>query len=71
MKICLAGTGAMGEIHVKALDKIDDVEVAAIASRVEDSGKAFAAKWNIPFHSTNLEACIDRRCRRGHLDDAE
>ena len=25
MKICLAGTGAMGEIHVKALAKIDDV----------------------------------------------
>src|SRR6266540_3635957 len=27
MKICLAGTGAMGVIHVKALKKIDDVEV--------------------------------------------
>ena len=27
MKICLAGTGAMGEIHVKALKKIDDVEI--------------------------------------------
>ena len=31
MKICLAGTGAMGEIHVKALAKIDDVEVVSIA----------------------------------------
>ena len=50
MKICLAGTGAMGEIHVKALDKIDDVEVAAIASRVEDSGKAL--RRNGTFHST-------------------
>jgi len=60
MKICLAGTGAMGEIHVKALAKIDGVEVVSIASRTEDSGKAFAEKWNIPFSSTNLEACIDR-----------
>src|SRR5262245_11592181 len=60
MKICLAGTGAMGEIHVKALSKIDDVEVVAVSSRTEESGKAFAEKWKIPFTSTNLEACIDR-----------
>ena len=60
MKICLAGTGAMGVIHMKALKKIDGVEVVSIASRAEQSGKAFAAEWNIPFHSSNLEACIDR-----------
>jgi 2-hydroxy-4-carboxymuconate semialdehyde hemiacetal dehydrogenase len=60
MKICLAGTGAMGVIHMNALKKIDGVEVVAIASRTEESGKAFAAEWNIPFHSTSLEACIDR-----------
>src|SRR6266545_3302764 len=60
MKICLAGTGAMGVIHMKALEKIADVEVVSIASRTEESGKAFAAEWNIPFHATNLEACIDR-----------
>jgi 2-hydroxy-4-carboxymuconate semialdehyde hemiacetal dehydrogenase len=60
MKICLAGTGAMGTIHMKALAKIDDVEVVSINSRTEESGKAFAAEWNIPFCSTELEACIDR-----------
>ena len=60
MKICLAGTGAMGEVHVKALQKIKDAEVVAVASRTEDGGKRFAAQWNIPYHSTNLEACIDR-----------
>ena len=60
MKICLAGTGAMGEIHVKALAKIEGVEVVSVASRGEESGKAFAEKFNIPFASTNLEACIDR-----------
>ena len=60
MKICLAGTGAMGEIHVKALAKIEGVEVVSIAARTEESVKEFAAKWNIPFSSTNLEACIDR-----------
>src|SRR5207247_3425978 len=60
MKIALAGTGAMGVIHVKALSKIAGVEVVSIASRTEESGKAFADEWKIPFHSTSLEACIDR-----------
>src|SRR6266850_6334927 len=60
MKICLAGTGAMGEIHMKALEKLKDVQVVSINSRTEEGGKAFAEKWKIPFQSTNLEACIDR-----------
>ena len=60
MKICLAGTGAMGEIHMGALGKIDDVEVVAVASRTDESGEKFAARWHIPFHSTMLEQCLDR-----------
>src|SRR6202158_771078 len=60
MKICLAGTGAMGEIHMKALEKLKDVQVISVNSRTEEGGKAFAEKWKIPFQSTNLEECIDR-----------
>jgi len=60
MKICLAGTGAMGEIHMKALEKLKDVQVVSINSSTEEGGKAFAEKWKIPFQSTNLETCIDR-----------
>jgi 2-hydroxy-4-carboxymuconate semialdehyde hemiacetal dehydrogenase len=60
MKICLAGTGAMAETHVKALARIEGVEVVSACSRTKEGGEAFAAKWNIPFHSTSLEACIDR-----------
>ena len=60
MNICLAGTGAMGEIHVKALKKIDDVQVVAVAGRTDAGVKEFSAKWNIPYSSTNLEECIDR-----------
>lgn len=60
MKIALAGTGAMGEIHVKALAKIESVEVVSIAARTEESARAFADKFNIPFASSNLEACVDR-----------
>src|SRR5438067_5670789 len=60
MKICLAGTGAMGEIHIKALQKIDGVEVVSLASRTEEGGREFAERWKIPFYSASLEACIDR-----------
>jgi 2-hydroxy-4-carboxymuconate semialdehyde hemiacetal dehydrogenase len=60
MKICLAGTGAMGVVHIKALKKINDVEVVTVNSRLEESGKAFAAEWGIPHYSTDLEACLDR-----------
>jgi 2-hydroxy-4-carboxymuconate semialdehyde hemiacetal dehydrogenase len=59
MKICLAGTGAMGEIHAQALAKIDGVEIASVAGRT-DGVKEFAEKWKIPFSSTELEECIDR-----------
>jgi 2-hydroxy-4-carboxymuconate semialdehyde hemiacetal dehydrogenase len=60
MKICLAGTGAMGVIHMKALKKLDGVEVVSVNSREEGSGKAFAAEWGIPHSSTSLEECLDR-----------
>ena len=60
MKICLAGTGAMGVIHMKALTKIEGVEVVSVTSREAASGKAFAAEWGIPHSSTNLEECLDR-----------
>src|SRR5574339_181310 len=60
MRICIAGTGAMGEVHVKALAKIEGVEVVSIAARTDESALAFAEKYKIPFGSSNLEACIDR-----------
>jgi len=60
MKICLAGTGAMGAIHMKALKKIAGVEVVSVNSRTAESGKAFAAEWGIPHSSTSLEESIDR-----------
>jgi 2-hydroxy-4-carboxymuconate semialdehyde hemiacetal dehydrogenase len=50
----------MGEIHVKALKKIEDVRVVSVAGRTEAGVKEFAQKWNIPHASTNLEECVDR-----------
>ena len=50
----------MGAIHMKALKSIEGVTVVSVSSRTEEGGKAFANEWRIPFHSTSLEACIDR-----------
>jgi 2-hydroxy-4-carboxymuconate semialdehyde hemiacetal dehydrogenase len=60
MKICLAGTGAMGVIHMKALKKIAGVEVVSVNSRTHESGQAFAAEWGIPHYSTSFEESVDR-----------
>jgi 2-hydroxy-4-carboxymuconate semialdehyde hemiacetal dehydrogenase len=60
MNICLAGTGAMGVIHMKALRKLEGVEVVSVNSREAASGQAFAAEWGIPHSSPNLEECLDR-----------
>src|SRR5499427_6908188 len=60
MNILLAGTGAMGVVHMKALNKIAGVTVVSVNSRTEESGKAFAAEWGIPHYSTSLEESIDR-----------
>jgi 2-hydroxy-4-carboxymuconate semialdehyde hemiacetal dehydrogenase len=60
MKMCLAGTGAMGVIHLKALEKIAGVEVVSVNSRTDESGKAFAAEWGIPHYSTSLEESLDQ-----------
>ncbi len=60
MKVCIAGTGAMGEVHAKALKAMKGVELASVSSRTAEGGKAFAEKWGIPFSSTSLEDCLDR-----------
>lgn len=60
MKICLAGTGAMGAIHMQALAKIQGVEVVSVNSRTDDGGQAFAAQWKIPHWTTRIEEAIGR-----------
>lgn len=50
----------MGVIHMKALQKIDGVEVISVNARTAETGKEFAAEWKIPYSSTNLEECIDQ-----------
>ena len=60
MKICLAGTGAMGEVHVKALAKIEGVRSCRLRRAPTRARRPSREKFKIPFSSSNLEACIDR-----------
>jgi 2-hydroxy-4-carboxymuconate semialdehyde hemiacetal dehydrogenase len=60
MKICLAGTGAMGVTHMKALKNVDDVEIVSVISGTREEGEAFASEWGIPHCSTSLDECLDR-----------
>ena len=60
MKLCLAGEGAMGFNHIKALKQFEDVEVVSLAGGVAEDAAAFAAEWGIPHHSLNLEECLNQ-----------
>ena len=60
MKICLAGEGAMGVNHMKALKTVDGVEVASLAGGIAEDAEKFAAEWGIPHWSLDLEECLDR-----------
>ena len=55
MKICLAGTGAMGVIHMKALKKIDDAE--ASASRTVGATIIFTGKFKSRVMRFTIAAC--------------
>jgi 2-hydroxy-4-carboxymuconate semialdehyde hemiacetal dehydrogenase len=60
IKLCLAGEGAMGLNHIKALKTLEDVEVVTLAGGVEEDAAAFAREWGIPHYSLDLEECLNR-----------
>jgi 2-hydroxy-4-carboxymuconate semialdehyde hemiacetal dehydrogenase len=60
LKISLAGTGAMGEIHMKALRQLAGVETVSVISRIKGRAEDLAAGWSNPYPSTILERCLDQ-----------
>ena len=61
--ITLLGTGLIAEFYVKALQgQRRRDRVGVVYSRTEDRGRAFAERWGIPVHTTDLEAAV------GHPD---
>ena len=58
IKIALIGAGYIAEYHVRALQKIDAIEIAAIVARTEKSAQAFAKKYKIENAFTRIEPIL-------------
>ncbi|HEX8969762.1 MAG TPA: Gfo/Idh/MocA family oxidoreductase [Chloroflexota bacterium] len=54
MKIALAGQGAFGTQHMRALQNIPDVEVISLTGGRPAGTEAFASTWKIPHWTTDL-----------------
>ena len=60
MKICLAGEGAMGSSHMKAMRGIKGIEVATLAGGNREEAAEFVREWGIPHHSLDLRESLNR-----------
>src|SRR5579864_2836248 len=54
MKIALAGNGAFGTQHMKAIQNIPDIEVVSITGGRPAGTEEFARTWKIPHWTTDL-----------------
>ncbi len=61
MRICVAGEGAMGNNHLKALANIPGVEVTSLAGGVKETTEEVAKKYGVPHWTTDLNESIARK----------
>jgi 2-hydroxy-4-carboxymuconate semialdehyde hemiacetal dehydrogenase len=80
MKIAIAGNGAFGTQHMKAIQNIPDVEVISLTGGRPQGTEEFARTWKIPHWTTDLsetlkqpglEAVIIASPTQIHADQAE
>src|SRR5947209_5741485 len=60
MKIAIAGNGAFGTQHMKAIQNIPDIEVISIAGGRPAGTEQFAQTWKIPHWTTDLGETLDQ-----------
>jgi 2-hydroxy-4-carboxymuconate semialdehyde hemiacetal dehydrogenase len=58
MKIALAGQGAFGTQHIKAIQNIPDVEVISLTGGRPAGTQEFARTWHIPHWTTDLSETL-------------
>ena len=58
MKIALAGQGAFGTQHIKAIQNIPDTEVISLTGGRPAGTEAFAKQWNIPHWTGDLSETL-------------
>ena len=62
--IGLIGSQFISTIHAESIKLVSDAELLAVMSPTEGHAKAFAEKFNIPAHFTDLDQML-------HMDDIE
>src|SRR5438552_3833690 len=65
MKIALAGQGAFGTQHMKAIQNIPGIEVISLTGGRPAGTREFAETWKIPHWTTDLSETLKER---GHRD---
>ncbi|MBO0876239.1 MAG: Gfo/Idh/MocA family oxidoreductase [Pseudonocardia sp.] len=59
-RLAMLGTGLIGEFYTAALHGRRGLDrVAVVYSRTSERGSAFASRWDIPRHTTDLRAAIE------------
>ncbi|NNC43306.1 MAG: Gfo/Idh/MocA family oxidoreductase, partial [Acidimicrobiia bacterium] len=60
MNVVLAGEGAIARKHMTALARIDDVDVVSVAGGDENNTADFAAEFDIPHWTLDLDEAFER-----------
>src|SRR5437016_13683737 len=60
MKICVAGQGAFGQMHLEALKRIREVEVTSLVGGNQDATAEVAKKYAVPHYTGELSEGIKR-----------
>ncbi len=60
MKIALAGQGAFGTQHMKAVQNIPGIDVISLTGGRPSGTEEFARTWHIPHWTTNLAETLER-----------
>ncbi len=60
MRICMLGSGLIAMFYTMALQgQRGRDRVSVVYSRTKGSAEEFAKKWNVPHHTTDMQAAID------------
>ncbi len=60
VRIGLLGAGFVSEFYMQGLREVPGQQVAVVYSQTEERARNFAARWNIPRHTTRLEEAIEQ-----------
>ena len=59
IRVAIVGAGYIADLHARAIETLDGVNLVGICDTNPRSAQAFAARWNVPaiFNSLEFDAC--------------